>query len=360
MPATVYRFLVLMTGSVGKLENCMRIIPEMIHPELRKVGTLLQKTPDSMTTAKMKRAALLYPFVRKLSARHLFTTQIQIPSKQILEETKSGILPSPGSAAQKIRIRVIGPENSRSIRGVLVWVHGGGFSMGYPEQNGRFLKGLADRHGLLVLSPDYRLSIDAPYPAALNDVYATLEEAERIRLQLEQKRGARLPLILGGESAGGNLAAACAILARDRKEIHVDLLIPLYPMLDDRMQTESMKDNDGPVWNETKNREAWELYLKGQDPDAINPYMAPGRLEDFSSLPPAISYVGSIDPFRDETSEWFEKLNEAGVRSALRIIDGCFHGFDILFPFVSPARKARLFLEGQIEWFLKDFKKSEQ
>lgn len=138
-------------------------------------------------------------------------------------------------------------------------------------------------------------------------------------------------LFIGGESGDGGLCAAVTLYARDKKEVQLAFQMPLFPMLDDRMITESMKNNDAPIWSEETNKCAWKLYLgELYLSDNVPKYAAPARETDYSHLPPAYSYIGTIDAFYDETLIYFRNLQNAGVRAVIDTYDGCFHGFDNL------------------------------
>lgn len=118
--------------------------------------------------------------------------------------------------------------------------------------------------------------------------------------------------------------------------------MPLYPMLDDRGITESAKDNDAPMWDSNSNTIAWRLYLgELYGSSEVPPYASPARLADFSGLPPAYSYVGSIEPFYDETRFYFENLKAAKIPCHLDVYPGGFHGFDTLGANTSLGREAR-------------------
>lgn len=317
----------------------MKVTLSMIHPELRGIAKLLKPLSASTNTAMCKAALPFYDCLAHCRNRNLDYRSIYVPRKGILSEKDS--------SPSWMRMAVYAPKEPKDIHGICLWLHGGGFAMGYPEENNRLISELVSRHGFLVYSPAYRLSVEAPYPAALNDAL----EAWRYILRHQAVRS-DLPLILGGESAGGSLAIALSLLLRDSAVQPADLLLPLYPMLDDRMNTPSMIDNDAPVWNAAKNKAAWNLYLSDLDPNQIPVYAAPGRENNLSDLPPMISYIGDIDPFYDENRLFFDGLRAAGGTCRTLVCRGCFHGFDLLFPYVHPAKRARFFLHGQIRELL--------
>ncbi len=225
----------------------------------------------------------------------------------------------------------------------LLWIHGGGYGSGLPEQDFLFADLFCGDGSCIAVLPDYRLSVEAPYPAALDDCYLALtylwEHAGELGVDPEQ-------IFVGGDSAGGGLTAAITLLARDRGEIPIAFQMPIYPMLDDREITGSSKDNDAPVWNTASNRAAWELYLSSFSPEEeIPPYAAPARGKDLSRLPPLCTYVGTVEPFYEETLEYCRRIREEGIPVHLKTFEGCFHGFDILAYPSAPAREARAFLQ---------------
>jgi acetyl esterase/lipase len=193
----------------------------------------------------------------------------------------------------------------------------------------------------VIVAPDYRKSLEAPYPAALNDCYGALrwlrENAAGLGVREDQ-------LFVMGMSAGGGLTAAVSLMARDRGDIRIAHQLPLYPMIDHRMVTESSRDNDAPLWNSKHNRLAWDLYLRGLPRDAVPTYASPALETDCSNLPPTTTFVGELDPFRDETVAYVEGLRAAGVPVELRRYPRCYHGFDIVRPGAKVSRQANEFL----------------
>lgn len=217
------------------------------------------------------------------------------------------------------------PENAAGV----LWLHGGGYIVGMKEMvHMSRAVDLVKHFGAVVLAPGYRLALRAPYPAALEDCYAALlwlkQNAAALGVRGDQ-------LAVGGESAGGGLCAAVCIRARDEGTVNVAFQMPLYPMLDDR-DTDSSRDNHGRVWNTRRNHLAWRLYLRGTDRTGLSPYAAPARLEDFSGLPPACSFVGDGEPFYAETVRYFERLRSAGVPAELDVYHTDVHAFDMMRP----------------------------
>lgn len=220
---------------------------------------------------------------------------------------------------------LVPPEKATGI----LWLHGGGYVVGMKEMvhMSRAVE-LVKQFGAVVLSPGYRMSLQAPYPAAMDDCYAALlylnGNAAALGVRSDQ-------LMVGGESAGGGLTAALCIRAREEGTVNIAFQMPLYPMLDDR-DTETSRDNHGRVWNTRRNHLAWRLYLRGTDRAHLSPYAAPARLTDFSGLPPAYSFVGDGEPFYAETVRYFDALRSAGIPAELDVYRTDMHAFDMMRP----------------------------
>lgn len=247
--------------------------------------------------------------------------------------------PSGSAVEGQLRLCVYRPlEQKESAPGVL-WIHGGGYGLGKPEQDEGFIRHFVIEHGCTVVSPDYCLSVQAPYPAALEDCYLALGwlQSHSSELRVNQNQ-----LMVGGDSAGGGLTAALTIYARDKGEVSIAYQMPLYPMIDDRMITKSSQNNDAPVWNTKSNETGWKLYLGSlYGTENVPPYAAPARLKDFSKLPPSFTFVGSIEPFCDETVVYMEQLKAAGIPAEYHVFDGCYHAFDIMASKSPQAKQAR-------------------
>ena len=231
------------------------------------------------------------------------------------------------TARGSIPALLLSPRTAPADATDVLWLHGGGYAVGMKEMvHMSRAVGLVKRFGAVVLVPGYRLSLQAPYPAALDDCYAALlylkEQAAALGVRPDQ-------LMVGGESAGGGLCAAVCIRARDTGEVAFQM--PLYPMLDDR-DTETSRDNRGRVWNTRRNHLAWRLYLRGTDRAQLSTYAAPARLTDFAGLPPAYSFVADGEPFYAETVRYFGRLRAAGVPAELDVYHTDMHAFDMMQP----------------------------
>lgn len=220
----------------------------------------------------------------------------------------------------------------------LFWLHGGGYARGSASAEVRSIADFVLTTDTVVIAPEYRTSVQAPYPAAFDDSYAALlwtrDNWRALGTNPDQ-------LFIGGMSAGGGLAVALALKARDTGEVQLAFQLPLYPMMNDRMDTPSMMGNEELCWNETQNRLAWELYLGDLFGSSRVPaYAAPARADSFEGLPPAYTFIGLQDPFLDETVDYVEALQAAGVAVTYDLYEGGFHSFDY-FTWTALARTAR-------------------
>ena len=298
-----------------------------IHKDLRVTGSLLgmfhllEREWMLRKISKKSTEAMEHWNIRKLKGKRTWITR---------------------SDGSKFRVCILnGKKSDGQTRGIL-WLHGGGYVLGGPEMvTMNMAKHLLKKEDCIIIAPDYTLSHESPYPAALKDCYQTLIWMDRNRDQLGIN-GEKF--IVGGESAGGGLTVALALLARDRGLNLIDLQIPLYPMLDDR-DTESSIDNDAPVWNTKSNHAAWKIYLgELYGNEHIPIYASPAREENVTNLPPAISVIGTIEPFYQETKSYFRKLQNAGIATYLMEAEGCFHAFDMLVPHAGISKEAIKFV----------------
>jgi acetyl esterase/lipase len=239
----------------------------------------------------------------------------------------------------KVRLLILRPSvlHEEKVPGVL-WIHGGGYQSGSSRDVylTRALS-LVVKFGMILVAPDYRLSRRHPYPAGLQDCYAALlwmkDHADELNIRTDQ-------IMVGGESAGGGMTAALCMLARDRRTVNIAFQMPLYPMLDDR-DTDSSRDNHAHNWNTKRNHKAWKRYLRdAYGTEIVSPYAAPARCTDYRGLPPCYTYVGDIEPFRDETVNYVKNLQDAGIRAEVDIYPNWFHAYDILVPAAKESREA--------------------
>jgi acetyl esterase/lipase len=246
--------------------------------------------------------------------------------------------------AKGVEVEAVGSASVRLYRPAaaeprpgLLWIHGGGYVIGSAAQDDAVCRHFADTIGLVVASVDYRLAPESPFPAPLEDCYEALTWLAR-RPDVEPGR-----IAVGGASAGGGLAAALALLAHERGEVQLAFQLLTYPMLDDRTATRTDIDEGNlRLWNNKANRFGWRSYT-GFPPgsSAVTGLAAPARYGDLSGLPPAWIGVGSLDLFHDEDVAYAERLDAAGVECRLDVVDGAFHGFDLVRPKAGVSREFR-------------------
>lgn len=239
--------------------------------------------------------------------------------------------------APPVRGLLYSPKDASTARPAILHIHGGGYIMGAPEMSAPENLACAEAFGAVVLSVDYRLAPVAKHPGPVEDCYAALAwlHAQAEALKLDRTR-----IIVSGESAGGGLAAALALLARDRGEYPLAHQHLIYPMLDDRT---AAKAAPSPyvgqfVWTPERNRLGWGALLESE-PGApgVSCYAAAARAEDLSGLPPAYIACGALDLFIDENLDYAARLIHAGVPTELHVYPGAPHGF----PMVAKSGLAR-------------------
>ncbi len=260
---------------------------------------------------------------------------------------------SRSQSEKPLRLAVYKPEGCTKDLPVVLWIHGGGYAFGVPEHDECFINRFVLNCNCIVVSPDYTLSTEAPYPAALHDCYDALKWVKNNAAELMIKDD---QIFVGSESAGGGLTAALCIYARDLGEVSIAFQMPLYPMLDDRTATDDPKVAKEVVWNGKSNQNAWELYL-GElfKKDNITPYASPARLRDFVGLPPAFTYVGTVDLFHNETVDYINNLKRANIAANYHIFEGCYHGFEIFNQNSSNGKQAFELLEKNLNYATKNY-----
>jgi acetyl esterase/lipase len=242
-------------------------------------------------------------------------------------ETEVGVeertIPGPGG---KLPLLVYA-RPSEAVRPCLVWIHGGGYILGSARDDRA--RRIAEQLDVVVVSVDYRLAPEHPFPAGPEDCHAALvwvvENAAALRIDPER-------VALGGASAGGGMAAGVALMNRDRGGPSLSLQLLLYPMIDNFHDTASGRITNHPVWNRRTSFNAWEMYLDGEPGRDASPYAAAARANDLTDLPPAYICVGAEDLFRDEDIEYARRLFDAGVSCELAVYPGLFHGGDMFLP----------------------------
>ena len=238
-----------------------------------------------------------------------------------------------------VPVRIYEPEGRVDGDAVILHIHGGAFVIGSLDQDDASCERLALATSRPVVSVDYRLAPEHPHPAPINDcftVYRWLTTGDS-RLDIDVNR-----VVVTGVSAGGALAAAVALRARDEGGIQPIYQLLLYPVLDDRMTTHSMRTHlKTPLWNGRSSVHMWRHYLgENADPET-SPYAAPARAKDVSGLPPTAITTAEFDPLRDEAIEYAGRLMEAGIPTELHVVPGAIHAFDGLAPTARLSTRVR-------------------
>ena len=220
-----------------------------------------------------------------------------------------------------LRIRVYRPASAEPLPGLL-WFHGGGWAVGSLDSHDPICRHLALTTPCCVLSVDYRLAPEHPFPAAVEDCWAAVEWAahEADALGIDPAR-----LAVGGDSAGGNLAAVAALRARGAG-VPVALQVLVYPVTDAELDSPSYLEHaDGLNLTRAKMEWYWRLYLDGAD--GAHPDASPLRAEELGGVAPALVQTAEYDPLRSEGEAYAERLAASGVPVTLTRYDGMIHGF---------------------------------
>lgn len=279
-----------------------------------------------------------------LTAETLGATRAAMPAEPVQTgsdgELQVEIAFAPGAgAAPAARVLLYRPVAPAAPRAALLHIHGGGFVMGSADRSDLANRGLARALNCVVASVDYRLAPETAFPGAIEDCHAALawlhERAEELGVD-----PARIDII--GESAGGGLAAALALLARDRGGPSIAFQHLIFPMLDDRT---CLHPDPSPligefIWTAGENHFGWSSLLGGEPGGpGTSPYAAPARAETLAGLPPAYIAVGSLDLFLEENLAYAQRLARAGVPIELHVYPGAFHAFQMA-PGAAVTRKA--------------------
>jgi acetyl esterase/lipase len=286
-------------------------VPYDYDPELAEVIPLLHRLP--LKTAADVAAA-------RSAEAELFRPDDGADTADLDVEDRN--VPGPAGAPE-VAVRVYRPVGPATGRAALLLLHGGGFVLGGIEGAHADAAALARDLDAVVVSVGYRLAPEHPYPAAVEDCYAALGwlAGAVARLGVDPARVGVL-----GRSAGGGLAAALALLTRDRGGPALCVQHLCAPMLDDRLETPSMRAfTDTPTWDRASTAASWSHYLGEAGRAEVPPYAAPARATDLRGLPPAYVATMAYDPLRDEGILYALRLMEAGVRVELHSFPGTFH-----------------------------------
>lgn len=236
-----------------------------------------------------------------------------------------------------VPVRIYEPEGAGPHPAV-VYFHGGGWVVGSVDSHDPLCRALTNAAAAVVVSVDYRLAPEHTFPAAAEDAYAATEWVLERAAELDVDPGR---IAVAGDSAGGNLAAVVALMARDRDGPGIAHQVPIYPVTDHTLAYDSYPEN--AEWGPTSEAMGWfwDHYL-ARDVDAYNPYAAPLWARSLADLPPATVVTAGFDTLRDEGVAYAERLEEAGVDARLRHYEGMTHGFMNILgdPDLSRARDA--------------------
>lgn len=284
-----------------------------IDPELRPILDLLPpfdlKEPQAMR-------ATMDAMVGPINA------ELDISGITISDHNAPGAAGDPG-----VPVRVYQPANASGPVPGLIYLHGGGFVFGNLESEHATCVALCRNLGIVVVSVGYRLSPETTFPGPLEDCYAALSwaHAQRDRLGIDARR-----IGVMGQSAGGCLAAATALAARERGGPALCYQFLSIPVLDDRLDTPSMRDfTDTPIWHRANAEQSWDYYLGGnyeRGADNVPALAAPAREQNLAGLPPACITAMEFDPLRDESLIYAQRLLTAGVSTEIHCYPGTFHG----------------------------------
>jgi acetyl esterase/lipase len=250
-------------------------------------------------------------------------------SEEVLASStiESRFVPGP-EGGPDVQVLIYKPTVATSPLGCIFHIHGGGYVVGNVHITDASLRHFVHELGCVIVTVDYRNSPETVFPGPVEDCYAALRWlfAEAEGLGIDRDR-----IGVMGESAGGGLAAAFALLVRDRDEYRLAFQHLSCPMLDDRT---CVSDNPNPytgefAWTRQNNHYGWRSYL-GQEPGSpgVSPYASAPRATDLAGLPPTFISVGAIDLFVDEDIDYAHRLIRAGVPTELHVYPGGFHGFD--------------------------------
>jgi len=279
--------------------------------------------------AELAPAASAYPridFADVRNARQVFAAMrgqppLFAPPDTVRIEKRS--VPGPPGDPD-IEVCIVTPRDLAAPVPALYWIHGGGFVLGDVDADLEAPTHVAAALGVIAVSVEYRLAPEHPFPAPAEDCYTGLKwlAGNASQLGIDPARVA-----IGGVSAGGGLAAAVALMARDRGGPALCFQVLDIPDLDDRLATPSMNAyTDTPVWNRPNAVLSWQAYLGPEHAGDTSPYAAPARATDLSGLPPAYVVTCEFDPLRDEGIEYAQRLMQAGVSTELHHYPGTFHG----------------------------------
>ena len=291
---------------------------DLIDPDARQPLDLLQEAiPGGFNTI---------PDIvqRRATVSGLLAAMEVPPNPNVTSEDR--MVPGPAGAPD-IKVRVYRPVDATGTLPGIYYIHGGGMILGDLDGEDAVAASICEHADVVVVSVEYRLAPEHPYPAPVEDCYAGLVwlAGHAAELGFDPDR-----LAVYGGSAGGGLTIAITMLARDRGGPAIRFQMPIYPMIDDRNETPSSHEiTDVGLWDRAGNIEAWKWYLGDGKADQ---YAAPARAENLAGLPPTFIDVGTVDLFRDEDIAFAQRLMQAGVPTELHVNPGSYHAAEVFAP----------------------------
>jgi acetyl esterase/lipase len=296
-------------------------------PEFEPILPTLPTVNDYSTVEK----------VREMRANRV--SMLPVPPDRDDVRKQDRRVPGP-QGAPEVPIRIYTPLAPASgPRGCVLEIHGGGFLFGDIAMMDPWCQNVANALDAVVVSVEYRLAPEHPFPAGVEDCYAALKwtAANAAQLGVDPAR-----IAIAGQSAGGGLAAGTALLARDRGGPALCFQLLEIPELDDRLDTPSMLAfQDTPLWNRPNAIWSWKHYLGPNHRGEPSHYAAPARAKDLAGLPPAYVSTMEFDPLRDEGIQYALRMLQAGVQVELHSYPGTFHGSSLLPTAAVSQRNAR-------------------
>ena len=304
----------------------------MVDPEL--LGALenapnMEHTKESLPEFR----TVMNQTIREASASFTLPLNVELSERMV---------PGPAGAPD-VRVLVFQPKDGKKDHPAYLHIHGGGYIIGFADMSNPGNYMLAATLNCVVISVDYRLAPETLFPGPVEDCYAALKWLHDNAAELGVNKNR---IAIGGESAGGGLAAGLALLARDRGEVPLIHQQLVYPMIEDRPPKDPHPHTGEFIWNSKQNEFGWTSYL-GKAPGGkdVSPYAAAARAADVSGLPPTLLTVGALDLFLDEDVDYAMRLSRAGVPVELHVYPGAYHGFDMAFE----SRAAQIHAHDQLE-----------
>lgn len=297
----------------------------------------LETSREDLVTVREQRASVIHAMLRQLPPDTIEKSEHLVP----------GI-----DGAPAVRIIVYRPRQLRLPVPIYLNIHGGGMIVGLPEQDEAANRRIAAELGCIVVSPAYRLAPDTMFPGPLDDCCAALHwiVENAVALGVDKER-----IAVGGVSAGGGLATALALKARDQGKIRLVFLLLVFPMLDDRTgSTCKPSEYAGEfIWTAAQNCFGWTAYLgKPAGGEFCERYSVPARADDLAGLPPTFIACGALDLFIDENLEFARRLVHAGVPAELHVYPGAYHAFT----YVPASEVAQAFQRDRLRGLRRAFK----